>query len=233
MSAHTLLFPGISPIAAARRAAWSARPWSAHIASSLLLVAFAIAPGLAQASEKENCFHTASVKYQLDPWLLVAIARVESRMQPDALRKYDDGSEDIGLMQINSLWLPKLAQHGIARADLFHHCTSIHVAAWIVATQLFRYGKSWHSIGRYHSATPARNTAWVALVASRLRAEHPNFALFNQGLAAVVQKMVTPAASSTAPSVAITSAAPPAAAPATTPATVSLSQAPTSSANPG
>lgn len=136
----------------------------------------------ALAEERENCFHTASVKYQLDPWLLVAIARVESRMRPDAHRKYDDGSEDIGLMQINSVWLPALAQHGIARADLFNHCTSIHVAAWILATQLYRYGKSWQVVGRYHSATPSKNAAWVALVVNRLREEHPNFAQLNEGL---------------------------------------------------
>ena len=136
----------------------------------------------ALAEERENCFHTASVKYQLDPWLLVAIARVESRMRPDAHRKYDDGSEDIGLMQINSVWLPALARHGIGRADLFNHCTSIHVAAWILATQLYRYGKTWQVVGRYHSATPAKNAAWVALVMSRLREEHPNFAQLNEGL---------------------------------------------------
>lgn len=136
----------------------------------------------ALAEERENCFHTASVKYQLDPWLLVAIARVESRMRPDAHRKYDDGSEDIGLMQINSVWLPALARHGIGRADLFNHCTSIHVAAWILATQLYRYGKTWQVVGRYHSTTPAKNAAWVALVMSRLREEHPNFAQLNEGL---------------------------------------------------
>ena len=136
----------------------------------------------ALAEERENCFHTASVKYQLDPWLLVAIARVESRMRPDAHRKYDDGSEDIGLMQINSVWFPALARHDIGRADLFNHCTSIHVAAWILATQLYRYGKTWQVVGRYHSTTPAKNAAWVALVMSRLREEHPNFAQLNEGL---------------------------------------------------
>ena len=148
----------------------------------------------ALAEERENCFHTASVKYQLDPWLLVAIARVESRMRPDAHRKYDDGSEDIGLMQINSVWLPALARHGIARADLFNHCTSIHVAAWILATQLYRYGKTWQVVGRYHSTTPAKNAVWVALIMTRLREEHPNFAQLNEGLT-----MTRVSASSVAP----------------------------------
>jgi soluble lytic murein transglycosylase-like protein len=155
--------------------------------------------GTAQAQEAENCFHTASVKYQLDPWLLVAIARVESTMQPDAHRKYDDGSEDIGLMQINSIWLPALARHGIERADLFHHCTSIHVAAWILATQLYRYGKSWHTVGRYHSTTPAKNAAWVARVASRLRAEHPNFARLNQALMPAAKPLVPTTSASASP----------------------------------
>lgn len=165
---------------------------------ALLPAVLLAATGSAHATEKENCFHTASIKYQLDPWLLVAIARVESTMQPAAHRKYDDGSEDIGLMQINSVWLPTLARHGITRADLFHHCTSIHVAAWILATQLYRYGKSWHTVGRYHSTTPAKNAAWVARVVSRLRAEHPNFVLFNQDLTLVRFKAATPSAAAPA-----------------------------------
>ena len=162
---------------------------------ALLLASAGSAHANEKESEKENCFHTASVKYQLDPWLLVAIARVESTMQPDAHRKYEDGSEDIGLMQINSVWLPELARHGIVRADLFNHCTSIHVGAWILATQLYRHGKSWYTVGRYHSTTPAKNAAWVARVVSRLRSEHPNFALFSQALTPAAAKVATPSPS--------------------------------------
>ena len=88
----------------------------------LLALSLLTAANPAAAAERENCFHTASVKYRLDPWLLVAIARVESTMRPDAHRKYDDGSEDIGLMQINSVWLPAPAQHGIGRAGDDTHC---------------------------------------------------------------------------------------------------------------
>ena len=92
------------------------------LAPVLLTVFLLAAANSAAAEEQENCFHPASVKYQLDPWLLVAIARVESTMRPDAHRKYDDGSEDIGLMQINSVWLPAPAQHGIDRAGDDTHC---------------------------------------------------------------------------------------------------------------
>ena len=137
----------------------------------------------AQAEERENCFLTASTQYNLDPWLLVAIARVESRMRPDAVRKYPDGSEDIGLMQINSLWLPQLARYGIGRQELLHHCTSIRVAAWMIATHFFRYGKSWQAFGRYHSTTPSIQARWVRLVVSELRAEHPDFSGLDASLA--------------------------------------------------
>ena len=148
----------------------------------LLALSLLTAANPAAAEARENCFHSASVKYRIDPWLLVAIARVESAMRPDAHRKNDDGSEDIGLMQINSVWLPALAQHGIGRADLFNHCTSIQVAAWILANQLYRHGKSWQTVGRYHSTIPVKNAAWVARVVSRLRNEHPDFAQFNRAL---------------------------------------------------
>ena len=42
-----------------------------------------------------------------------------------------DGSRDIGLMQINSSWLPTLVGHGINDHHLFDACTSIHVGACV------------------------------------------------------------------------------------------------------
>jgi soluble lytic murein transglycosylase-like protein len=54
------------------------------------------------------CWEQAGERYGLSPELLYAIARTESGLDPQAVGRNRNGSRDIGLMQINSVWLPRL-----------------------------------------------------------------------------------------------------------------------------
>lgn len=60
-------------------------------------------------------------------------------------------SIDVGLMQINSAWLPKLARHGVTAADLRDPCTSIEVGAWILSGLVQRLGDTWEAVGAYNA----------------------------------------------------------------------------------
>ena len=91
----------------------------------------ALALGLAVPAQA--CWDDAAARYQVNPTLLHAIARTESGVNPRAIGRNRNGSRDIGLMQINSGWLPTLARHGITEQDLFDPCTNLHVGAWILA----------------------------------------------------------------------------------------------------
>ena len=82
----------------------------------------------------------AAARYRVSSELLYAIARTESALDPQAVGRNRNGTRDIGLMQINSAWLPTLAAHGIGERDLFDPCTSIHVGAWILAGNVQRLG---------------------------------------------------------------------------------------------
>jgi hypothetical protein len=122
-----------------------------HTALFALVAAFANVVLPAAAS----CWEKAGARYGVDPHLLAAIAKVESNFNPDAVNASHErrtGSVDLGLMQINSSWLPTLARHGVTRDRLFDACTSIHVAAWILADLFARYGVTWEAVGAYNAA---------------------------------------------------------------------------------
>ncbi len=81
---------------------------------SMLVVLGAAAT--ADADELSSCFRRASIRYDISQRLLEAIAHVESSGNPMAVNQNSNGSEDIGLMQINSFWLPKLEEYGSVRS---------------------------------------------------------------------------------------------------------------------
>lgn len=112
--------------------------------------------GVAQA----NCWQLAASRYHVDPLLLYAIAKVESGLNPHARNVNSDGSQDIGLMQINSRHLPTLAQYGITEQHLISQpCTSVIVGAWILAGFIREKGYGWQAVGAYNAGTgPQRDS---------------------------------------------------------------------------
>lgn len=100
-----------------------------------------------------DCLDDAALYYEIDSGLLRAIAKTESGMRPDAINRNTDGSVDIGLMQINSSWLPKLARAGITEQSLWNACTNAYVGAWILRLNVARFGLTWKAIGAYNAAS--------------------------------------------------------------------------------
>ena len=116
------------------------------------LVAFAIlasAPAWGRA-----CWNDAAQRYGVSADLLYAIARVESNLNPRVVNRSHfqrTGSYDIGLMQINSGHLRRLAHYGISEADLLEPCTNLHVGAWLLADVITRHGATWNAVGAYNA----------------------------------------------------------------------------------
>lgn len=101
------------------------------------------------------CWEEAGRAYGVDPWLLYAIAHVESGMNPyavNASHKGKTGSVDIGLMQINSRNLRALAAEGYAPGSVWDPCVNIHMGARILRENFDRYGTSWEAVGAYNAS---------------------------------------------------------------------------------
>lgn len=83
-----------------------------------LLAALVIGPGSADAT----CFAEAAARYKVSERLLRSIQVTENASgKADIISTSNsDGSKDIGFMQINSWWLPKLASFGIGEIGRAH-----------------------------------------------------------------------------------------------------------------
>ena len=112
----------------------------------------------------EPCFNEAAIHYNVPSNLLKAIATVESKMNPLAVGYNKNGSFDIGIMQINSHWLPKLQRIGVERGELLDGCKNIQIGAWILSDNIKRYGLTAEAIGRYNSPNPYYKSRYVKLV---------------------------------------------------------------------
>jgi soluble lytic murein transglycosylase-like protein len=112
-----------------------------------------------------DCFHEAGKMYQVPPMLLQAIAWVESRYDRNAENHNTNGSVDMGVMQINSLWLAPLSEYGVETKHLYNPCYNISVAAWILRKQINEVGYNWQAVAHYHSRTPERGDRYARKVA--------------------------------------------------------------------
>ena len=133
------------------------------------------------------CFEEAEKAYGVPAELLRAVARVESGLRVLPPNMNPNGTWDIGVMRINSSWLPMLGRYGITQARLERdHCLSVMVGAWVLASNKASLGPSWDAVGAYNVGCARLNAvecrrrrqayAWRVFCAwSRdLRREHPN-----------------------------------------------------------
>lgn len=105
------------------------------------------------------CFAEAGQTYGVDPYLLQAIAKVESSWRPDAINT-NSKSTDIGMMQINSSWLRKapFTTLGYKKEHLYDPCTNVMVGAWVLANNFKSFGYTWEAVGAYNaSCTTLKN----------------------------------------------------------------------------
>ncbi|MCF4164780.1 lytic transglycosylase domain-containing protein [Zavarzinia compransoris] len=120
------------------------------------------------------CVLNASQLYGVPPAGIMAVMRAEGGTT-GAVSENGNGSRDIGPMQVNSLWLPVLAEgwgvdEAAAEAALRDRpCTNVAVGTWILADCIRRRGGDfWAGVGCYHApSNDDRARAYAGRVADR------------------------------------------------------------------
>jgi len=149
-----------------------------------------------------SCIEAAANAHGLPPTVLVILLRVEG----GRLGRVSDNTNatvDIGPMQVNEIWLRKLAARwGASIPDTFlalcdNFCANLEGGAWILRQGLDEArGDFWQGVGYYHSHAPEHKANYLRKVlqqALRLEAQAGRPAL-------AVMAAATPAASSPAAS---------------------------------
>lgn len=102
------------------------------------------------------------LRYGVPRALIYAIMRREGG-GPGVMHKNPNGTWDLGRMQINTSWLPQLAQYGITRqALLWSDAVNIEVGTWILAL-CHQQTHSWRETPACYNAGSMRTkAAWLA-----------------------------------------------------------------------
>lgn len=131
-------------------------------------VQFTLLLGLSEGVYAAACFKQAAQRYAVPVQLLEAIALQESGGNVHAINRNSNGSFDMGLMQINSAWLPTLKRHGIVAQHLWDPCVNVLVGAWILSDNFSRLGYTTQGLGAYNAVSPHKREIYARQVLSRL-----------------------------------------------------------------
>lgn len=112
------------------------------------------------------CMALVASIYHLPPRVLPSIALVEGGMN-GTIHHNVNGSDDLGVMQVNTIWLPALSRYtrlppGVVEARLENvPCFNIAAAGVILRTYLnAAHGNLMAAIGDYHSHTAPLNESY-------------------------------------------------------------------------
>ena len=96
--------------------------------------------------------------------LIISVLEIE-RGKVGQIVKNNNGTYDIGPMQINSSWLTTLKQYGISQSDIqYNACKNIQVGTWILSKMIANGKDLSKGIGNYHSHTENLNKHYTEMV---------------------------------------------------------------------
>jgi hypothetical protein len=147
---------------------------------ALVVVAAASIPAraaddLAKGAYVKECIDAAAHAHSIPAEVLLILLNVENG-RLGAVSQNKNDTVDIGPMQVNQIWLRKLAAHWRASREATYRalrdefCANVEGGAWILRQALDEAdGDLWEGIGLYHSHNERHKTAYLRLVLAQGR----------------------------------------------------------------
>jgi hypothetical protein len=116
-----------------------------------------------------ECINQAAVRYYVPAKVIISVLETEGGRVGMASPNRN-GTFDFGPMQVNSVWIKKIASYGYTQQDIqYDPCKNVMVGAWILSTQIAEDQENtensyWKGIGDYHSHTLDKNIQYQQIV---------------------------------------------------------------------
>jgi hypothetical protein len=117
-----------------------------------------------------DCLQAAGRLHHVSPAILVILLNVEGG-RLGAVSQNTNDTVDIGPMQVNSIWVRKIAQRWRATPEATYRalrdnlCANLEAGAWILRLGLDEArGDLWEGVAFYHSHSPEHKRTYLALV---------------------------------------------------------------------
>ena len=113
------------------------------------------------------CINQAAEAYQVPAPLIMAIILTENGLDGTE-SKNDNGTLDLGIMQINTTWAPRFEHSGYTLNDVTNDpCENVYVGTWILSRCINANPDLMSAIGDYHSHTPYYNLSYAQKVIAK------------------------------------------------------------------
>lgn len=136
--------------------------------------AFVFVAGLVAAMSERSaphaeCVERAAAGFGISPLPIEVLLAVEGG-RAGHCTKNENGTCDMGPMQINTIWVPHFAKLGITRDELLNNaCVNIFAGTYILVTHYARTGNMADAMAAYHSRTPKHADRYLGQIQRALQ----------------------------------------------------------------
>lgn len=128
------------------------------------------------SANPSDCINEAAQCFKINPLIIKAIIWQESNNRQNVVNFNKNKTQDIGIMQINSIHFSALKSLGISEKEIRENsCANIFSGSWVLNQSIQNHGYSWEGIGKYHSKTPYYRDRYVSKLITILLEENKRF----------------------------------------------------------